>query len=377
MTWGIALSIQEFILPHRVTMADLLRREDNGLTLVRILAASVVVLSHAVGLQGGPEAMDWAQQHTPFSVAAHAVNVFFVLSGLLVSASFERSASAADYFGKRIARIVPGLLVASLLVAFVIGPMVTASPLETYFGSWRSWAYPVLAGLFLRAPASLPGVFEAAPVAGLVNEPIWTLKYEVLCYVLLPALVAAGVLRSRLVMVGVLVGALALYAGTTAHVEPHGMWTIPAHLGRFIPAFVLGVAAYAMRDRVVLSPAAAALAIVAAVALNGTPLAILAWIVACGYGALVLADRLSRGTGAAMGRWTRQHDVSYGVYIYGWPIGQALVVSIPGLSLPALALLSLGLAMAAGALSWHGVEVPMSRLFAGPPGRPRVARAWR
>lgn len=364
-------------MPHRATIADLLRREDNGLTLVRILAAATVVLSHATVLHGGVEAADWAQRVSPFSFAAHAVNVFFVLSGLLVTASLERDPSPDAYVAKRVARIVPGLVVASLVVALVVGPAVTTLPLDSYFGSWRTWAYPVLAGIFLRAPASLPGVFDALPAAGMVNEPIWTLKYEVLCYALLPALIAAGVLRSRAVMLGAIAAALVLYAGTTARVETHGIWTMPALLGRFIPAFLLGVALYGTRDRVPLSPAAAGLALAGAVALNGTPFAILAWIMACGYGALVLADLTTRGRGAALGRWTRRNDVSYGIYIYGWPIGQALMVGIGDLSLPALALLNLGLAIAAGALSWHGIEAPISRLVAGPPGRPRATAAPR
>jgi peptidoglycan/LPS O-acetylase OafA/YrhL len=376
LTWHAHETIQENALSHRrPTVADLLARQDNGITLVRVAAAAVVVLSHAVVLHGGPATMDWAEARTPLSFAGHAVNVFFVLSGVLVAASLDRSSTAIDYLRKRVARIVPGLVVASLFVAFVIGPVTTTLPLDGYLASWRTWLYPVLAGVFLRAPATLPGVFEALPAAGMVNEPIWTLKYEVICYFLLPALVAAGGFRSKSVMGAALALALVLYLLTTARIDPHGSWTLREHLGRFVPTFLAGVAAYAWRDRVALTGIGALAGLIIAVALNGTPMSVLAWSLAAGYAALVASEALSRGRGAVLCAWFRRNDWSYGTYIYGWPVGQWLVFALPGLGVAALGALSLGMALALGALSWRWVEAPIMRLAAGPPGRSGVVTA--
>ena len=52
-----------------------------------------------------------------------------------------------------------------------------------------------------------------------------------------------------------------------------------------------------------------------------------------------------------------RNDVSYGTYLYGWPIQQLLVIGgVHSLGLPVMLASSLGLSLAAGTASWFVVE---------------------
>src|ERR1700732_1330773 len=105
-------------------MKTLVRSGPNNFAAIRIVMALLVVWSHCFALYLGSEATE------PISVILHgmtnagrvAVQVFFVVSGFLITQSFERSSSSWAYLKKRVARIYPGYLVATAICAFLIIP---------------------------------------------------------------------------------------------------------------------------------------------------------------------------------------------------------------------------------------------------------------
>jgi peptidoglycan/LPS O-acetylase OafA/YrhL len=108
------------------------------------------------------------------------------------------------------------------------------------------------------------------------------------------------------------------------------------------------MAAHALRDRLRLNLPAAFLCLAATLALP-TPFA----IGALGYAALTLA---LRAPALPLGA-----DLSYGLYIYGWPVAQTLLHLYPGLAPINLAALSLACTLPLAAASWHLVERPALR----------------
>lgn len=332
------------------TLADILPSDLNNFTLVRLGAASAVIASHAYFQTGNVEPL---AQVTKFDLGDHAVNVFFVLSGLTVAASLARRRDLWAYGRARLLRIFPGFLMCVMVVTFLLGPLTTSLHPRDYFASPDTALYLLNTGVFLKAGASLPGVFSALPEAGIVNAPVWTIKYELLAYVLLAALFAATSFRRPSLRASV-VAILALLAAFEYAGFDGG--SLSAHNGlEFVFCFMLGVALYAFRNEVVLDwriGIAAALALAATIGTHFECLAFsaMAALVVLAAGAIPL------GRARAL---ANANDISFGTYLYGWPIAQSLLLISPGLAPGQLLALTLPIAWFAGLISWFLIERPI------------------
>jgi peptidoglycan/LPS O-acetylase OafA/YrhL len=125
------------------------------------------------------------------TVAEIAVNVFFVLSGYLVTRSLLGHNDILDYILARALRIYPALIVLVLLTVFVLGPLTTTLALDDYFNTRSVYGYLVYDSVALslfHTRFELPGVFENLPYAGIVNGSLWNLPWEMLMYGLLAVL---------------------------------------------------------------------------------------------------------------------------------------------------------------------------------------------
>ena len=336
-----------------VSLSDILERGQNNFDLVRLVAAASVIVGHSFIIATGDLYAEPLTGVSSFTLGQHAVNVFFILSGLLVAASLERNSGLVPFMTGRVLRVFPGLAACVLLLSLAMGPFVTSLDPVSYFASTQTWRYLAATLSLATGHAPLPGVFEALPAAGEVNVSLWTLKYEMMCYGVLALLSALGLwLRPRLLWLalGALVG-VQLVRLWHLHVDEFGVLD---QVLRFLTCFFVGAGAYRLRDRLRLSPACAALA-VAALALSwGTRLEPLVAYVAIGYLALCFSA-LPLGP---MRRLCGRGDLSYGLYIYGWPVAQLLLLSAPGLGPVGLAGASLAVTLPLAALSWALVEKP-------------------
>src|SRR5687768_2417110 len=144
--------------------------------LMRLIAALLVVVSHTFPLSGQPALRIWGVE----DLGALGVSIFFVISGYLVSASYKRD--PRTYLVKRVLRIEPGLIASLVLTVVLLAFVTTAAPAEY----WREAAlYVVRNALLYPATYDLPGVFETAPMAGVVNGVLWTLRLEFTFYLVL------------------------------------------------------------------------------------------------------------------------------------------------------------------------------------------------
>jgi peptidoglycan/LPS O-acetylase OafA/YrhL len=89
---------------------------------------------------------------------------------------------------------MPALTVEVLLSALVLGPVLTTASLENYFLSadFRLYFLNILGDIHYH----LPGVFLSNPVT-VVNGQLWTVPWELVCYIVLAALAVTGVFRRR------------------------------------------------------------------------------------------------------------------------------------------------------------------------------------
>lgn len=337
-------------------LAPHLAPDQNSFNLIRLVAALTVLLSHVLIIRAGNDRLDPLLQVTPFTLGQHAVNAFFFLSGLMLSQSVERRPDLSDYLWARFLRIVPGLFVFGLLMAFVAGPLLSSSHPLDYFSDPHTWIYPFAILVEFARAAPPHHVFQGLPYAEAVNTPLWTIKYEILAYGVLAAFSAAGWTRRTGTLWGALGFALVLFTAQAA-MEQVGDTSHLYQLGRYGFCFTLGMIAYHYRDRVSLSPwwlIGSALLVVLA---RGTALEHAAYVVVVAH-AVMLAGARRYG---ALTRATQRHDISYGVYIYHWPVAQALLVELPGIGMPALLGLTLAITVPLAVASWRFIEAPALR----------------
>lgn len=332
------------------TVAKALANPHNNFGLLRVVMAVAVVVSHAFSVTDGRVEQEPWFQTTGFTLGEHAVNGFFAISGFLVTMSFVKR-GWRDYALARLLRIAPGLIAATLVVALLIGGAMTTLDKGDYYGDPRLWRFISGTLTSFKSAAALPGVFAGNPLQFPMGT-VWTLKYETLCYlgVLLAGL--AGLLaKPRLALAALVALTLAVVAREVA--TPDGPKGTETAL-RLPLIFLAGGVIYLYRDRVRLSLPLLALVLLALVPLSYTPLykAALYLVTAWGILVLALAPPLTRRSVEPPA------DLSYGVYLYGWPVQQALHALFPALGAVALLWPSLALTVAVAALSWFLIEKP-------------------
>lgn len=320
----------------------------NGFDCLRLIAAALVVVHHARVLNGMPPWMiGWGPDP-----GALGVGMFFVISGYLVTASLRRTSGVGTFLAKRVLRIAPGLLAALLLSACVLGPLVSSLPVSEYFGGAAPWLY-VLKNLSLYAVTyDLPGVFAHAPFPNVVNGSLWSLRLEFTAYLGLALLGGLKLARAPVLAVLAVVTAGAFVAVHFTGLDARGDLARLAALATLNGwLFLCGAALDAFEVK---PPAWTA---VIGLALLPTP----AWFLGLPL-AVIALGRLAAPRLPA--------DLSYGLYIYSFPLQQVLAEH-GRLTI----LTSLALALPFAAASWFLVEKPALRLKARLPGAVRPAPA--
>jgi peptidoglycan/LPS O-acetylase OafA/YrhL len=127
-----------------------------------------------------------------------AVVIFFAISGFLVTPSLLRTGNVVDYSMHRVVRIFPGLIVNVGLTMLILGPILTTHTLSAYFADSHTYLYAK--NILTLMVNYLPGVVARDGSPASVNGALWTLHFEVLCYIGLGLLAWFGMLRRRPVM---------------------------------------------------------------------------------------------------------------------------------------------------------------------------------
>ncbi len=335
-------------------VGQILEPKQNNFNLLRLLAAATVVVSHAVFLRSGHKADEILAGVTYYNLGDHAVNVFFVLSGLTVAASLARSPSITEFLIARALRIFPALAACALLL-ILVGAMVTICTPTQFLTDIRVWRYGLKTLLLGSASTGLPGVFDQNPHPSTMNASIWTLKFEAACYFSLAIVGWLGLLTSHrfawlLAVSWIAVGGF-LLARFGHDADPIDQ------AARFWLCFSLGTAFYVFRDQIPLS-------VIGVVALG------LGFWLAIGSGWERIVSLLATGyTAVWLGKvptgplrdLTNRNDLSYGIYIFGWPITQTLILMRPNIEIFPLVLISFVLAAAVALPSWLWIERPALR----------------
>ncbi len=318
-----------------------------------MIAALSVIISHCYYLQSGSAESEPLRTWTGYSLGAHGVQVFFVLSGILITQSLARSASWVDFAIARILRIFPALIVCAVIVAFLLGPALSTLGIADYLRHSELYSYLAKTLFLTTGLARLPALFSDNPVPHVVNLSLWTLKYEVLCYGLL-ALMGGALLTYG--AKSTVVAAVAAWAGFMIVFPPalgEGSGAID-NLHYFLLFFGMGVVAYLVRRVLPLKAYWVSLLFLLFVVTVGTRWTTVVAALFLGYAAVYVA---SLDFGIAR-RLANRFDLSYGTYIYGVPVTQALLVLDPTLGVWPVIALTIGIVLPLALLSWLCIERP-------------------
>jgi peptidoglycan/LPS O-acetylase OafA/YrhL len=320
-----------------VKLSAVSESRDNNFDVLRLLAATLVLVSHSFALTGRHEPL------APHTLGTVGVEMFFVVSGFLVTRSWVGNPSFPAFMGKRIRRIFPCLIVAVLATGLVFGTIYSTSSSRRYLASPDAWTY-VASNVLLFPHYVISTVYTTNPTDA-VNGSLWTLPIEFRAYLVL-GLLGAGALVRRWAIIPI---AACLFG-----------YSVVAGLGssgRLIAMFAAGSSFYLLRELVVLRADIAVALLAIWVLAFSTPLSIAAGMLALPYLVAMFAYRTPR----ALRRLAARGDVSYGVYAYAFPVQQSIVAMFGTISPFAVALIAGPVVWLIALGSWRFVEQPFLR----------------
>lgn len=376
--------INYFLIMNGQTKEQTERRElTNNFHFIRLLAAVFIIFSHAYALTGLRET-DWMWRLTGgnFTFSYIGLSTFFIISGYLITQSagplggLKESVTsmrrlAISFLWKRVLRIFPALIVAVLLSAFVLGPLMSNLPVREYFahgfGMGGVVDYLKTTSLYF-VKYHLPGVFTANPYPGAVNGSIWTLSYEFTLYLLVLVFAIFGILKFRWIALMVWVIFMVKFAFIPQHVEPH-LWQAMnlelVSLAKFSLYFLGGMMLFLFKKEI---PMKWWLFVGVLAAWIG---ALWAWegkftmvgsYLFLPYILVYLAHLPGRTNNLA-----KYGDFSYGMYLYAFPVQQSIVYlwsrAFGGvIPVDVMIVLAVVCTFPLAFLSWKLVEEPALRL---------------
>jgi peptidoglycan/LPS O-acetylase OafA/YrhL len=354
--------------------AEAVATRDNCFDLLRLLSCGLVVFSHSYALTGATDPVDGL---LGFQAGTIGVFMLFSLSGYLLAASLTADSRLRAFWIRRGLRLWPGLFVSVVLTALVLGPVVSSVSATTYLSHSQPYAYVLKQSVFDVFRPHLPGVFVHNPLPLVVNGSLWTLPLEVCCYAALAIAAVIGALRRPRWILGVVVIVLVVMVAVAPPdspkgIAPHGIKLL-ANALRPCGALAFGSFLWLERDRIPRTVGMLVLALVLVLLPFPSGVRSAIDVVAVPYVVAVVGS-LRPGRLRVL---IAAGDVSYGAYIYGFPIQQVLAQYIGGLTPGGMLALSAPLAWVAGLASWHLVERPANGLrkrLIGPGDR-RVAYA--
>jgi peptidoglycan/LPS O-acetylase OafA/YrhL len=330
-------------------MAD----RENNFNLLRILAAGAVLVSHAYPISLGPGSVEPLDHVLGMSLGTLAVITFFCISGYFISKSYHNRRSAIEFAAARAMRIYPGLITVLVLTALVLGPVFTKTDLALYFSDRDTLLYIPRNLRLWPLQYELPGVFGDNVYPGAINGSLWTLAYEVACYTMVAVVGKLGLALNSRRFAGFLAAYIACYVAALPFVRSssdHLMILRNIHL-LSLP-FVIGMTLFQFRQRIPFSLLTLSVFCTVSAISYGSPwfheLFLLTWSYAMLYlGFLKYQPLLA---------YNRLGDYSYGMYIYAFPVQQAISALYEGCTPVVMMALSLPATLVFAIVSWHFVE---------------------
>ena len=283
--------------------------------MIRFLAAVSVMICHSFSIAEGEIEGEWLYQLTSgqLNFGLLSVAILFLAAGFFSVRSAEYLQTAEAYFTARAKRIFPQLIFVNSTV-MLLGVFFTKLSLSDYFLSPKMWLYS-LNNVFIPVH-NLPGVFEDNPFLPTVNGSLWTMSVIAACYVACFCMYKWGMTTRKGYLLTIPVACLALLV---LNLE-YGHFPSLENAVFTCFFFYAGMGCWIFRDRMVLSYRLAAISFL-----------IIIGSCFCGQGRIGLLVGLpyllffiSYGLNQVPIRIGDLGNYSYGMYLWGFPVQQAV-----------------------------------------------------
>lgn len=339
-------------------LSDIYDKSSNSFDDIRFIFACLVLYVHSYALlygeSGGTD---------PFTIITHfqlspgtlAVYGFFVLSGFFMIQSLESNPLLWQYAKNRILRIVPAFWLSLLLSSFVLVPLIAKDALIISLDPGSSLYFFLKSAVFqfFGAAWTINGAFPSNPLIDNINGSIWTLKYEVFLYLMLPIVSFLVYRKRQFILYGTTILMILAVAFITGNFVLFSAPNIDEYSKLLILTsfFYYGVLLYLYRDVIIVSKRF--IIIFGAIFVLSLFLGNLKLITLFVFPYLIIAFGSIIHT-----RWfSKTGDYSYGMYIYAFPVQQMLVHFFQkDLNAATLFLSSFIVTLFLSILSWHLFE---------------------
>lgn len=336
----------------RATVESAFDWKANGLNTVRLLLAAGVIIWHSFPLTGRDIGFAPLRQ----LLGEGWVDGFFAASGFLITASWMRRPDWAAYLTARVLRIMPAFWTCLLVTGFVFAPVVLTLAGQTLPAAfWPDAVSYFFSNSLLRMQQyDIAGTPATVPRSGTWNGSLWTLWWEFLCYLGVMVLGLLRLMSKRWTVETVFLLSLAATLLTDAGVTSNSFYMKAA---RFALMFAAGALVYRHRDRIPVSWPLVTFTAVVVVAAAWLPNYRVVAALPMAYLVIVAGASLRQPV------FRLRNDISYGVYIYSFPVQQALalfgLITLPALVFAAITVVPTVLLATA---SWLLIEKPALRL---------------
>jgi len=326
----------------------------------------MVIISHSAEMIDGTRSREpLTRLFGTLSFGGFGVDIFFLISGYLITKSYLSSRNLY-YLIKRANRIYPGFLVAYIVSIFIVAPLAGIKLSSLTPADWGDTIYRA----FRLGMPGLQGAF-ASEHYHLLNSPMWTISYEFRCYLFVMLIGALGIYKRRSAFLALPVVFLGLYIFVfygpqlslgTNFVTQLLIGDLESFF-RFMFVFACGASFYLFEDKIKYTGIGAIVSTLAlALCMFSAKLAEPALCTLGAYSLFYLAFK------AKHVNINNSYDISYGVYLYAWPIAALTILYHPAVTPVPLFCVTLILALIAGTISWFLVEKPAARLLRHLPG---------
>ncbi|MDO9148513.1 MAG: acyltransferase [Hydrogenophaga sp.] len=295
------------------SLENLFKNKANNLNLIRLLSAFAVIYGHASAVTGKGPSDIFLQLVGYKFIGGVAVDVFFVISGFLITASAVSGNGIKYYFASRILRIYPALIICVAISTFILGPAMTSA--TNYWTDSRTWDYFLWNSSAIKTEYFLPSVFGSLHDRA-VNGSLWSIAVEVRLYIVIVILAIFNLISHRTAF-----NILFFSALTLSYLLPEFALVIsPYENHRHVAMmFFFGAFAWVNRQDIQVSPVILLALLMFSASQHGTPGFGFSYSLLLAYSIFYLAFL------PGLAWFNKVGDFSYGVYLYGW-ISQQITV---------------------------------------------------
>lgn len=320
----------------------------TGFDYLRIGLSLAVLTWHSIWFSGQADLNNLLWYGKFRFLGSAIVPIFFALSGFLVAGSLLRT-NLPQFITLRVIRLVPALAVEVIVSAIVIGIIFTDLPVSEYLRNSDLHAY--FLNILGIVHFKLPGVFESNPGGPWINAQLWTIPFELECYLAIVILSVCTLVKRKGILVGlVIVSTLGFtaWAFFVSRIDPHG--NPPGRVMVF--CFLAAVSLYLWRDRIPYSHILGIASALSLIFFANHPNTAYLMAFPAAYTAVWIG--LMQPPKIPFG------DLSYGVYLFHLPVEQTIIKLFPAIHVWwVLTLVSLPVVVAVAWLSWTFVESPI------------------